>query len=107
MTTVRAGMLMPSASVSVAKTARTSPASNSSSTTSLKVGSMPAWWAAMPRCRPVEPLAVAEHREVVDSGMSAVRRSAISVMARRLVRRGQPQARVQALPDRRVAARPG
>ncbi len=43
MTTVRAGMLIPSASVSVAKTARTSPASNSSSTTSLKVGSMPAW----------------------------------------------------------------
>ena len=52
MTTVRAGMLIPRASVSVAKTARTSPASNSSSTTSLKVGSMPAWWAAIPRCSP-------------------------------------------------------
>ena len=51
-TTVRAGMLMPSASVSVANTARTSPAANSSSTTSLKVGSIPAWWAAMPRVSP-------------------------------------------------------
>jgi hypothetical protein len=51
-TTERPGMLMPSDRVSVAKTALTSPAVNSSSTTSLKVGSMPAWWAAMPRCRP-------------------------------------------------------
>ncbi|CAM5636463.1 hypothetical protein SCALM49S_00002 [Streptomyces californicus] len=51
-TTERAGMLMPSASVSVAKTALTSPRTNSSSTTSLKVGSMPAWWAAMPRSSP-------------------------------------------------------
>ena len=48
-TTVRAGMLMPSANVSVANTALTSPATNSSSTVSLKTGSMPAWWAAMPR----------------------------------------------------------
>ena len=50
-TTVRAGMLMPSASVSVAKTAFTSPRVNSSSTTSLKAGSIPAWWAATPRVR--------------------------------------------------------
>ncbi len=41
-TTERAGMLMPSARVSVAKTAFTSPRRNSSSTTSLNVGSMPA-----------------------------------------------------------------
>ncbi len=41
-TTERAGMLMPSASVSVANTAFTRPRTNSSSTTSLKVGSMPA-----------------------------------------------------------------
>ena len=46
-------MLIPRASVSVAKTARTRPASKSSSTTSLKVGSIPAWCAATPRCRPV------------------------------------------------------
>ena len=52
MTTVLAGMLMPSARVSVAKTARTRPAANSSSTTSLKAGSMPAWCAAMPRRSP-------------------------------------------------------
>ncbi len=51
-TTERAGMLMPSARVSVAKTAFTRPRTNSSSTTSLKVGSIPAWWAAMPRSRP-------------------------------------------------------
>ena len=51
-TTERAGMLMPRASVSVANTALTSPAANSSSTTSLNVGSMPAWCAAMPRSRP-------------------------------------------------------
>ena len=42
MTTVRAGMLIPRASVSVANTTRTRPAENSSSTTSLKVGSIPA-----------------------------------------------------------------
>ena len=51
-TTERAGMLMPSASVSVAKTALTRPLTKSSSTTSLKVGSIPAWCAAMPRWRP-------------------------------------------------------
>ena len=50
--TVRAGMLMPSASVSVANTARISPTANSSSTTSLNAGSRPAWCAAMPRRRP-------------------------------------------------------
>ena len=42
-TTVRAGMLMPSARVSVAKTARMAPAVKSSSTISRKVGSIPAW----------------------------------------------------------------
>ena len=51
-TTERAGMLMPSASVSVAKTALTSPRANSSSTASLNVGISPAWCAATPRCRP-------------------------------------------------------
>ena len=48
-TTVRAGMLMPRASVSVANTARTSPRTNSSSTVSLNAGMSPAWWAATPR----------------------------------------------------------
>ncbi|CAM3883848.1 hypothetical protein ISCU110981_19255 [Isoptericola cucumis] len=50
-TTERAGMLMPSASVSVAKTTLTSPRENSSSTVSLNTGSSPAWWAATPRAR--------------------------------------------------------
>ena len=52
MTTVRAGMLMPRARVSVAKTARIRPAVKSSSTISRKVGSIPAWCAANPRVRP-------------------------------------------------------
>ncbi len=52
MTTERAGMLMPRASVSVANTTRHRPRRNSSSTHSLKRGSIPAWWAAMPRVSP-------------------------------------------------------
>ena len=48
-TTVRAGMLMPRASVSVANTTLIRPRANSSSTTSLNAASMPAWCAAMPR----------------------------------------------------------
>ena len=51
-TTERAGMLMPRARVSVANTALTSPRAKSASTTSLKVGSIPAWWAATPRSSP-------------------------------------------------------
>jgi hypothetical protein len=52
MTTERAGMLMPSARVSVANTTLHRPAANSCSTHSLNVGSIPAWWAAMPRESP-------------------------------------------------------
>ncbi|CAH0326776.1 hypothetical protein SRABI128_05561 [Microbacterium sp. Bi128] len=55
-TTQRAGIFTPRASVSVAKTALTSPSTNSFSTTSLKVGSMPAWCAASPRSRPSRQL---------------------------------------------------
>ena len=51
-TTVRAGMLMPSESVSVANTTLTRPASNSSSTVSLNTGSIPAWCAATPAVSP-------------------------------------------------------
>src|SRR5258708_4821178 len=47
-TTDRAGMWMPSASVSVAKTTFTNPAWNSSSTSSLRKGSSPAWWTEIP-----------------------------------------------------------
>ncbi len=49
MATVRAGMLIPSDSVSVANTTLTRPWANSSSTASLNSGSMPAWWLATPR----------------------------------------------------------
>ena len=48
-TTDRAGMLMPRASVSVAKTTLIRPRTNASSTHSLNAGSSPAWWAATPR----------------------------------------------------------
>ena len=48
MTTVRAGMLMPSERVSVANTTLTRPAWKSSSTVSLKTGTWPAWWEANP-----------------------------------------------------------
>ncbi len=51
-TTVRAGMLMPSARVSVANTALTRPAVNNSSTVCRNAGSIPAWWAAKPRSNP-------------------------------------------------------
>ena len=51
-TTERAGMLMPTARVSVAKTTFTRPAVKHASTTSLNGGTMPAWWAAMPASSP-------------------------------------------------------
>ena len=47
--TVLAGILIPRASVSVAKTAFTKPLLNKSSTVSLKLGNNPAWCAAIPR----------------------------------------------------------
>ena len=50
-TTERAGMLIPSESVSVANTTLSSPAAKHSSTVSRKTGTMPAWWAATPRSR--------------------------------------------------------
>ena len=51
-TTERAGMLMPSDSVSVAKTTFNRPAAKHSSTVSRKTGTSPAWCAATPRSRP-------------------------------------------------------
>ena len=48
-TTVRAGILIPSARVSVAKTALIRPFWKSSSTADLKLGKSPAWCAAIPR----------------------------------------------------------
>ena len=52
MTTERAGMLMPSESVSVAKTTWRRPAAKHSSTVSRKTGTSPAWWAATPHSSP-------------------------------------------------------
>ena len=52
MTTERAGMLMPSESVSVAKTTWSSPAAKHSSTVSRKTGTSPAWWEATPHSSP-------------------------------------------------------
>ena len=79
MTTVRAGMLMPSASVSVANTTFTSPSAKHASTASLNGGTMPAWWAATPASSAGEPAAVAEHVEV---GVGQAGRSVASAMAR-------------------------
>ena len=45
---VLAGMLMPTASVSVANTTLTRPSTKQASTTSLNGGTIPAWWAATP-----------------------------------------------------------
>ncbi len=50
-TTERAGMLMPSDSVSVAKTTLSNPAAKHSSTVSRKMGTRPAWCAATPQQR--------------------------------------------------------
>ena len=52
MTTERAGMLIPSASVSVANTTFSSPAEKPSSTASFIGGTSPAWCAAMPASMP-------------------------------------------------------
>ena len=101
-TTVRAGMLIPSARVSVANTARTSPRTNSSSTVSLNAGSIPAWCAAMPRSR------ASRHSQYPRTarsacGSSAVRRSTVlrisaassSVVSRRPDRTHWPTAASQ------------
>ncbi len=50
-TTERAGMLMPRASVSVANTTFTRPWAKQASTASLNGGTIPAWWAATPDSR--------------------------------------------------------
>ena len=63
-TTVRAGMLMPSARVSVANTARTRPRTNSSSTVSLNAGSMPGVVRGDAALQRLAPLPVAQHAQV-------------------------------------------
>src|SRR3954471_5479989 len=52
-TTVRAGMLMPRARVSVANTALTRPRTKHSSTVSLNAGTSPAWWGARAGAEPL------------------------------------------------------
>lgn len=60
-TTVRAGRLTPSASVSVAKATFRSPSANAASTTSRWTGASPPWWAATPdssaSCQPAASIA--------------------------------------------------
>jgi hypothetical protein len=63
-TTVRAGMLMPTASVSVANTTLVSPSTKQASTTSLNGGIMPAWCAAIPRLELRDEPGVPEHLEI-------------------------------------------
>ena len=57
-------MLMPSDSVSVAKTTFSSPAAKHSSTVSRKTGTRPAWCAATPALEPLEPFVVAQDPQV-------------------------------------------
>ena len=81
-TTLRAGMLMPSARVSVAKTAFTRPRTKHSSTVSLNAGTRPAWCAASPASRP------SRHSQNPrtcrsSSGSEPVRRSMISAISAR------------------------
>ena len=106
-TTVRAGMLMPSARVSVANTTRTRPVRmNSSSTVSLNAGIIPAWCAATPRSQPVEPFVEAEHRRGPPgpARRCAARRAPGSARPLGLVG-GQPHAgQPRTASDRRVAA---
>ena len=64
MTTVLAGMLMPTASVSVANTTFTSPSTKHASTTSLNGGTMPGVVRGDAGLELREELAVAEHGEV-------------------------------------------
>jgi len=80
-TTVRAGMLIPSDRVSVAKTAFKSPAEKQASTASRNAGTMPAWCAATP-LEALEPLVVPEHGEVLVGQLGDV----ASAMARMVPR---------------------
>ena len=99
-------MLTPRARVSVAKTALTRPSTKSFSTTSLKVGSMPAWWAAKPRSSPSRQLQKPRTSRSSE-GMSwpglvdALGNDAL------LLLRGQPQPGGHALGDGGVAAGAG
>ena len=102
-TTVRAGMLMPSARVSVANTALTRPRTKHSSTVSLNAGTRPAWWAASPASRP------SRHSQKPrtcrsSSGSAPVRSSMICGDLGPLALVGQPQPGAQALLDGGVAA---
>ena len=70
-TTDRAGMLMPSARVSVANTALTRPCTNSSSTTSLNVGQQAGVVRRDAALERVEPGVIAEHAEVLVGDLGA------------------------------------
>ena len=104
-TTVRAGMLMPSARVSVANTTLQSPRTKSASTTCLNAGSMPAWWAAIPRLRRVQEVVVAEDDQVV-VGEVATGTLDIGEDLVALLRGGEPHPGVEALGHGGVAAHP-
>ena len=106
MTTERAGMLIPRARVSVAKTTFTSASAKHASTASRNGGTMPAWWAATPASRPADVARVAEHGQVlvgegIDVGLDD-RADPLALLGGR-----QPQPVVQAVAHRLVAARPG
>ncbi len=85
-------MLMPSASVSVANTARTSPRTNNSSTVSLNAGIEPGVVCGEAAAQPVAPLPVAEHVQVLAGDLGgALVDDCVDLGA--LVLAGQPHAR--------------
>ena len=104
-TTDRAGMLMPSASVSVANTTFTSPAANASSTASFIGGTMPGVVGGEPGLEPGEPAPVVEHVEVVvgeRGGLALDDGADLGPLAGV----GEAEAGAEALLDRLVAAGP-
>ena len=82
-TTERAGMLIPSASVSVANTTLTRPSMKQSSTASRKAGIMPAWCDGDAHLERGHPSVVAEHVEVgVGQGPASAPRPASRIRDR-------------------------
>jgi len=80
-TTVLAGMLMPSESVSVAKTTPSSPSVKHCSTASFIEGTSPAWWAATPdssasihSCQPSASRSSSPRSSVRSSAIARIRR---------------------------------
>ena len=98
-TTVRAGMLMPSDSVSVANTTCSRLAEKQSSTASRKAGIRPAWCDADARLEPGGPRPVPEHAQLVVGEPLGV------LLAARAGSRARSSGVVRRMPSRQALAR--